>query len=110
MMCRSFLVALCILGALPALADSIDGIWCTKDGKRVSINGPEITLPDGVKTKGAYGQYEFLYFALPNDPEPDAQFFLKLRGENSMDSYVIKNHHRSDPTKWDRCVAPPKKG
>ena len=107
-MYRSFLIAFCTLATTPALADSIDGSWCSKDGKHLSINGSEIILPNGVKTKGAYGRHEFLYNALPSDADPDVQFFLKLRSEDSMNSYVLKNHQRSDPLSWERCAVPPK--
>ena len=54
---RSFVPKPFILLALPllalsggtALADAIDGDWCHGDGRRLSINGPDIVTPGGFR-------------------------------------------------------------
>jgi len=44
-----------------ALADAIDGDWCHGDGRRLSINGPDITTPGGTHLKGDYDRHHFSY-------------------------------------------------
>src|SRR5690348_7437744 len=49
-------VAIFAGAACPALADAIDGHWCFPDGKRMFIQGPAITTPDGSRIQGEYGR------------------------------------------------------
>lgn len=56
------LVALfCLTGGSGARADSIDGDWCYKDGRRFSIDGPNFTTPGGNKIQGDYERYAYSY-------------------------------------------------
>lgn len=45
----------------PARADAIDGDWCSDDGKRLTINGPDIVTPAGQQLKGDYDRHHFSY-------------------------------------------------
>ena len=45
----------------PVLADAIDGDWCHVDGRRLSIAGPDIVTPGGMRTKGDYDRHHFNY-------------------------------------------------
>ena len=42
-------------------ADAIDGDWCRADGKRMSIQGPQIVTPGGQQTRGDYDRHHFAY-------------------------------------------------
>jgi hypothetical protein len=44
-----------------ALADAIDGDWCHDNGKRMSIQGPDIVTPGGSRIKGDYDRHSFNY-------------------------------------------------
>ena len=50
-----------LVAATPALADAIDGDWCSDDGQRLTINGPDIVTPAGKQTKGDYDRHHFSY-------------------------------------------------
>ena len=52
---------LLVAAATPALADAIDGDWCSDDGRRLTINGPDIVTPTGQQTKGEYDRHHFSY-------------------------------------------------
>ena len=107
-MFRSFLITVLIFIATPVLADSIDGSWCSKEGKHLSIAGPEITLPNDAKIQGSYRRHEFLYTAPAGDTDAGSQIYLRLQSEDVMNSYHIKDEQAVDPVAWERCAAPPK--
>ncbi|MEO3472179.1 hypothetical protein AAFN86_09955 [Roseomonas sp. CAU 1739] len=78
-------VAAGLLGlAAPALADSIDGHWCTDAGMRLSIAGPSITTPGGVRMQGDYGRHDFAYTAPASDPGGGGRVTMRLQGEHLM--------------------------
>ena len=52
---------LVVAGSGVAWADSIDGDWCYKDGRRFSIDGPNFTTPGGNKIQGEYERYSYSY-------------------------------------------------
>ena len=58
-------VALALLIALTpwaANADAIDGDWC-REGRHLSIDGPNITTPGGNAIQGDYDRHGFRYTA-----------------------------------------------
>ena len=73
---RSFAPKVSMLLALPllalsggaALADAIDGDWCHGDGRRLSINGPDIVTPGGARLKGDYDRHHFSYVVPASEP------------------------------------------
>lgn len=107
-MSRTFITALFLVTASPAFADSIDGSWCTKDGKHLSINGPEITLPNDTKIQGDYRRHEFLYTTPVGDTDAGSKIYMRLFSEDAMNSYHIKDDQAVDPIAWERCAIPPK--
>jgi len=44
-----------------AYADAIDGDWCDKSGRHLSIDGPNIKTPNGKVTTGNYDRHGFFY-------------------------------------------------
>jgi len=61
---------LLVLLSSTALADAIDGNWCNEiNGRRLSINGPEIVTPGGNRITGNYGRHDF------------SILFRRMRGE-----------------------------
>ena len=51
-----------------ALADRIDGNWCAKDGRVMTIDGPSIITPGGNAIAGDYKRHSFVYTV------PDGEF------------------------------------
>jgi hypothetical protein len=55
--------AISLLASGPAWADRIDGNWCYKDGRNMTIDGPKIRTPGGAKMTGEYDRHGFRYVA-----------------------------------------------
>jgi hypothetical protein len=102
---RSFavvtLAALTLFGK-SALADAIDGDWCHGDGKRLSINGPDIVTPGGVQTKGDYDRHHFSYVVPASEPGAGATVTMVLLSEILM---LLKPPGGAEQT-WRRCGKP----
>lgn len=97
---RSALIAAgALLLAAPALADAIDGEWCSPDGTRaVTISGPRI-VTGGVETTGDYTRHTFSY-TVP-DGAPEAGTPIDMRQLNEEE--VLVREGVSDPVIWRRC-------
>jgi hypothetical protein len=91
------------LGATPALADAIDGNWCNPDGSHILIEGPSITLSNGVKLMGKYGRHNFVYIAPQGDSEAGKEILFVQRSEQEMrrvrDPQAMPEHADI----WRRC-------
>ncbi|QFU15755.1 hypothetical protein [Microvirga thermotolerans] len=74
------LLATC-LGPAPALADAIDGDWCSDDGRRLSIAGPAIVTPGGARMQGSYTRHSFLYTAPAGEPGGGEEVSMRLLSE-----------------------------
>ncbi len=99
-----WMAAVIIFAASPsALADRIDGDWCSASGKHLTIKGPEITTPYGVTMQGQYGRHEFVYIAPEGDPDAKTQIYLQLLSEEEMNFYRITNNQPGEPELWRRC-------
>jgi hypothetical protein len=102
---RTLLVALiCAAGVIrvgDARADAIDGNWCTEDGKRMSIQGPDIVIPSGKRIRGDYDRHGFAYVVPDGDPGAGEMVSIILLSE-----YLA--HARQGGTDaplqvWKRC-------
>ena len=64
---RTFVLLSLLTGALllaplgPARADQIDGDWCFKDGRHMTIEGAKIRTPGGKRMTGLYDRHAFSY-------------------------------------------------
>ena len=97
-------IALALWGGA-ARADSIDGRWCFTDGRDMTINGPMIVTPGGLRTTGTYDRHGFAYKV------PDAE-----AGAGTMISMILVNEttvhlwrreaQRGQPPEqiWRRCA------
>ncbi len=52
----------------PARADQIDGDWCFKDGRHMTIEGPKIRMPGGKRMTGIYDRHAFSYVVPEGEP------------------------------------------
>ena len=90
------------LSSTTALADAIDGDWCYSDGKRLSINGPDIVTPGGVQTKGDYDRHHFSYVIPASEPGAGSTVTMVLLSEIMM---RLKPPGGEEQT-WRRCGKP----
>jgi hypothetical protein len=93
-------IALLVMLPTAALADRIDGEWCSVDGSRhVKIDGPTIVTPGGQTIKGAYDRHAFS-FTVP-DGESDAGAKVDMR---LMNETAVAVHFGDLPIEtWNRC-------
>ncbi len=103
-MSRTILAAaLATVLSCPAAADAIDGDWCGPDGKRLSIEGTEITTPGKATVQGEYNRHEFIYVAPQQDEDAGQKVFLRQLDEEQMHFYHMAGENLSVPELWKRC-------
>jgi hypothetical protein len=71
-----------LLAAGSARADSIDGNWCSENGLRLTIQGPNLLSPGGARLAGDYSRHGFGYVAPAGEPGGGGRVELVLQGEN----------------------------
>lgn len=90
------------LSANAALADRIDGNWCSPDGMtNVHIDGPELTMSPGITITGQYTRHEFLYSLPEGDPNAGTEVYMRQLSEEQANVFVGE----ADPVIWHRCRA-----
>ncbi len=90
------------LGSPRARADAIDGHWCSKDGKRLSIDGPLIVTPGGRRMEGNYDRHAFSYKVPRGEPQAGA-----LSAMVQLNEEIIQVQTGNGPTlTWNRCAPP----
>ena len=88
----------------PVWADAIDGDWCARDGRHISIQGPKITTERGAHVAGLYSRHAFSYEI--SEPDRDAGKTLDMR---LADPFTVRSRLRETPDAeietWKRCDA-----
>ncbi len=101
--------ALIVAGTVHARADVIDGHWCYPDGRRISIQGPDIVTPTGSHIRGDYSRHFFSYVAPSADPDAGQTVSMVLVNEDTVHLRIgAKPSYSSDgPVQvWHRCGPP----
>ncbi len=99
------MIAIITLAPFTAWADRIDGHWCHKDGRSLSIDGPEIVTPGGNTLRGLYDRHGFEYIVPAGEPGAGDKVVMVQR-----DDYLIFVWRGRDPVlrhddaeHWHRC-------
>jgi hypothetical protein len=98
-------VALLLASLLPAAsasADSLDGRWCTFDGRRMAINGPAVMVPGRGWTTGEYFRGALVYGVPGRQPGTRLQVSLSELDEENLE--VAIDGARAEI--WHRCGPP----
>ena len=99
-------LAILLLGAVPALADSIDGTWCSPDNRdSLLIDGPKIVTPGGTAMAGNYDRHGFSYVVPQREPGAGSTVRMILRGETMMQ--LTRGDRQDAPETWRRCTQRP---
>ena len=98
----SFALA-CLAAPLPALADAIDGAWCSPEGKHLKIAGPKITTPGGALLDGDYSRHAFSWVAPASEPGGGDTIYMQLMNETT--AMVRQGTPVAQPITWKRCEA-----
>ena len=99
-----YALGFCLLFPTAALADKIDGMWCNEAGGRVDIDGPKISLSGKAAFDGQYSRHEFLYTVPAGEDHAGDQIDMRLRSEENMTSFTVKDGKGVDPVDWKRCA------
>jgi len=89
-----------------ALADAIDGNWCSADGKHMSIEGPAIVTPAGTATHGDYSRHYFTYQVPASDPGAGQTVYMALLNENTVHLAMAADAQSAQQARvevWHRC-------
>ena len=90
-----------------ARADAIDGNWCHKNGKRLSIEGPRIVTPEGTAMTGDYERHGFSYIVPPGERGAGKSMVMALVDEDTMQMSEGTLRVLSEIAQtWHRCGAP----
>jgi len=92
-----------------ALADVIDGQWCSRDGRRMLIDGDEVVTPGGTKTTGDYGLHHYIFTVPESEPHAgeDADLVLVNPDVMHLRYHIKKSADSGLPVEvWRRCNKP----
>ncbi|HKJ62034.1 MAG TPA: hypothetical protein VKA94_08565 [Hyphomicrobiales bacterium] len=67
-----------------ALADRIDGTWCSPDGKSVSVDGPRVTTSHGNAVDANYNRHHIDYTIPAGEPDEGDQFRADQLNDNQI--------------------------
>ena len=101
------LATLACLAAAPAFADAIDGNWCSREGKMISIQGSQLTTPGGVRMLGDYDRHHFHYVVPPAEPGAGQEVFMTLMGEylvHLRQGANVQAARDAPVQEWRRCA------
>lgn len=104
------LVVLATMAALmlpsSARADAIDGNWCHKDGRRLTIDGPKITTPGGKKMTGDYDRHGFVYVIPKKEPGAGSKATMRMLDEGTVVMRTGPASSKAVEQTWKRCGKP----
>ncbi len=105
MKCLGFCLFFVSIGGKPAFADGLDGTWCSPNGQRISVDGPNVITPGGQQTTGAYSSKNF-YFTLPaKEWNAGAVIWMELKSENTARVSTVSKTQNGPPPHglWQKC-------
>ncbi len=93
-------VAVLLMTTGPAVADRIDGDWCYKDGRHMTIDGAKIKTPGGTMMTGDYDRHGFRYVAPEGEPGAGAVISMVQLDDETINVIVGK---APAVQVWNRC-------
>ncbi len=91
--------------ASPAMADQIDGTWCSPSGQSMTIDGQNIRTPSGKTLVGRYSRHRFDYEIPEGEPNAGGRIFAEQLNDQEIRVTVIKQV-QAEPgahDTWTRC-------
>ena len=85
-----------------APADAIDGNWCAKSGRLLSIEGSKTQAPGGKRMTGSYDCHEFSYVTPKDESDSGQNAVMVMHDDETMQMTIGKGK----PNLWKRCAAP----
>ena len=97
--CRLLMIAALLTVSLDARADAIDGDWCNKTGKHLSINGSNIKTPEGSQITGDYDRHSFSYLPAASKKSANKKIQMQLLSDDLMRMTLPDGATQN----WRRC-------
>ncbi len=97
------MVAACAAAMLatPALADAIDGDWCS-GSSHLLIEGSKFTTPGRNVIQGEYNRYRFKYVVPASEPGAGSEInMVMIRGQEMV--HLTRAGQSGEPEVWRRC-------
>jgi hypothetical protein len=94
------IASIIVLTAPTAMADAIDGDWCSpREARHVSISGSKVTTWSGRQTTGNYSRHAFSYIVPAGDPDAGDAVSLQLLNEEEARVTIADGQSET----WHRC-------
>ncbi|MGI9387039.1 MAG: hypothetical protein ACR2OX_06380 [Methyloligellaceae bacterium] len=101
----ALVVILLIAFAPSALADIIDGTWCSPLGKTISIDGPSVVTPGGNTVVARYDRHHIDYVIPAGEPNAGDRLAADQLNEEQIRVSVVSDAKSSTvaPEIWTPC-------
>lgn len=86
----------------PARSDSIDGKWCSEDGRRMEIAGSRGVWGRGLSISGEYLRYTYSFDMPTGEPESGQRVEMRFR---RADQNVLVRIGSGEAKIWRPCQA-----
>ncbi len=88
-----------------AMADRIDGNWCSPANATMTIEGPRVVTPSGKTTQGQYYRHHFDYVVPDGDRDAGALVHADLIDEDHIILTLTAPDATTpgNPQVWKRC-------
>ena len=100
--------ALSLVGLDAARADAIDGDWCFKDGRLMSITRTHIVMPGGKQIRGLYDRHAYTYTVPEEDEGAGSKVFMILANPKNLHLWrdeASAKAQKPPAEVWRRCSA-----
>jgi len=89
-----------------ARADAVDGDWCYKDGRSLSIDGPKMITPGGQAHTGEYDRHLFRYTIPEGEADAGSHVLMVQWSEQEIRVWQGSTKpvlREGEPEIWRRC-------
>jgi hypothetical protein len=83
-------ISMLTLSANTVLADQIDGNWCSRDGRSISIDGPDVTTSRGIAVKAAYNRHHINFVIPSGEPNEGGSFQADQLNDNEIRVIIVR--------------------
>lgn len=97
-------MAALMLSTNAALADQINGIWCSPNGKSVSIDGPNVTTSSGNAVDANYNRHHIDYEIPSGELDAGSRFRADQLNDNQIQVVIVAaGGAAGEPEIWTPC-------
>ncbi len=79
-----------LLSTQAALADRIDGNWCSAEGKSISVDGPRVTTARGTPVDANYNRHHVDYIIPTGEPDEGNHFQADQLNDDQIRVVIVR--------------------